>query len=211
MIHVMLNNRMLFQYLMNKVLFAVPLAAILAVSMLLVPALAAGSYTIVKAFKVQSTPASDDIAYGVTTSAPIPKEANDYINSLPLTVLGYGWLDTSTLETDGVVTGVFATIHPLFDDSTYATGDKWHAHTGLVAPVEDSNGDTILCLVQLSSPDYSLAIAGSALAQKLSSSDTTVTNADAATSFTLQPNDDCPNVEVPLVGALPIQVVAPAP
>jgi hypothetical protein len=196
---------MMFSISMKKVLLAVPLAAVLAVSMVFAPAIAAGSYTIVKSFEVEAD--DDEVEYEVETSAKIPKKADSYINSLPLTVFGYGWLDTSTLATDGVITGVFATIHPAFTDSTHSQGKKWHAHTGLVEPITDSNGNGILCLVLLESPDFSLELDGNELEQELSSADATVTNADAATAFTLQVNPDCPNVEVPLVAILNIQVV----
>jgi hypothetical protein len=81
----------------------------------------------------------------------------------------------------------------------------------LVEPITDSNGNGILCLVHLASPDFSPELDGNELEQELSSADATVTNADAATSFTLQVNGDCPNVEVPLVGILNLQVVAPSP
>lgn len=193
---------------MNKRYYAtiggVSFAAFMALSMVFVPALAAGSYTLVNNFKVKET--SQAVEYKVTTTAPIPKEANDYINDLPLTVLGYGWLDFGTTP----VTGVFATIHPAFTDSAFATGDKWHAHTGLVAPV-GTGGE--LCLVYLASPDFELKTSGATLQQTLEAADATVGSAevDGATSFTLQVNGNCPNVEVPLVGILNIEVVAPSP
>lgn len=200
---------------MNKRLYStlggVSFATFVALSMVFVPALAAGSYTLVNNFKVKETP--EEVNYKVMTTAPIPEEANDYINGLPLTVLGYGWLDFDTLASDGVVTGVFATIHPAFTDSTFATGDKWHAHTGLVAPVDTGE----LCLVYLASPDFELKTAGATLHQTLAAADATVGSAevDGATSFTLQLNGNCPNVEIPVLsdtaGLLNIEVVAPSP
>ena len=197
-------------------------AVIMAMSMVFVPAMAAGAYTMVKGFAVTPNPASDSVNYRVATTAPIPMEANDHINGLPLTVLGYGWLDFDTLGPHGTVTGVFATIHPLFTDSPFAAGDQWHAHSGLVQPVEDSGENDILCLVHLDSPEFSLSIAGSSLSQTLASADAKVgpRDVDGATSFTLVMNGECPNLELPYFAIgddepgpaiLNIEVVAPAP
>lgn len=216
--HIAYNPRADSINLVNLGIYAtmggVAFAAFMALSMVFVPALAAGSYTIVNNFNVKEE--QDDVVYKVMTTAPIPEEANDHINGLPLTVLGYGWLDFDTLESDDVVTGVFATIHPAFTDSTFATGDKWHAHTGLVAPVTVGE-DTILCLVFLASPDFELKTAGATLHQSLAAADATVGSAevDGATSFTLQLNGNCPSVEIPVLsetaGLLNIEVVAPSP
>jgi hypothetical protein len=179
--------------------------------MVMIPALAAGSYTTVIDYVVKQVPPPNPnkVVYEVTADAPIPPKANGDINSLPLTVLGYGWLDTGSATSSGIP-GVFATIHSAFTDSTHATGDKWHAHTGLVAPsTEDS---TKLCLVHLESPAFSLKNAGKTIEQTLASSDATVTSADLVTAFTLTVNEvDCPAIEVPVlsesVGAIPIQVI----
>jgi hypothetical protein len=153
------------------------------------------------------------LEYNVTTESRIPQTADSYIKSLPLTVLGYGWVDFDTLTSDGVVTGVFATIHPAFTDSTYSQGRFWHAHTGLVAPSETA--ENTLCLVYLASPQFDLKNVNNTITQTLSSADATVSSADVddATAFTLQINEDaCPAIEVPVLSEqlgtfLPIEVI----
>jgi len=190
-------------------------AAALSLSMIAIPALAAGSYLSIDSWSVKQVPApnQDKVSYKVTTEARIPPKADKYINSLPLTVLGYGWLDVNTSP----ITGVFATIHPAFTDSTFATGDKWHAHTGLVAP---STADSSrLCLVYLASPAFGLDLNKETLTQALASGDATVApgTADAAVPFTLNltTSDICPAIEVPVLsdsaGALSIEVLPLAP
>lgn len=188
-------------------LVASTLVAVVAISMMVAPVLAAGSYTLVKNFKVGKL-SSNTEGYALSTTAPIPKTADAYISSQ--LVFGYAWLDT----TSSPIKAVVATLHPGFNDSTFATGDKWHAHTATIVSTTTPSGDSILCLASIASPDFKLGIAGAGLVQALRSSDATVTTADAATSFVLQINGDCPGVEVPLNGTptiLNLQVVAPAP
>lgn len=196
----------------------IALAAIMTLS-ITTPALAAGlSYTLVNAFSIHSEPSTDEVVYRVTTSAQIPDEPNDYIEQdlAPLTVFGYGWLDADTTP----ITGVFATIHPAFTDSAFAPGEEWHAHTGTVAVVSVPYEEDILCLDSIASPDFSLKVTGSTLKQVLADIDATVSSqdADAATSFTLVVNEDCPTVPVPIyqnevpdIVHLPLQVITPAP
>lgn len=155
-------------------------AVVLTLSLVVVPALAAPSYTTVTASSVTSNPANTVYAFSATTDGTIPKVADSYIADQVL-VFGYAWLDVGTSPASAVV----ATIHPAAGKDSTQNPNNWHAHTAELAPTADCSGG--LQVVGLASPTAGVAITGNSITVTMNANSATVTpdTFDAATGFTL--------------------------
>jgi hypothetical protein len=151
--------------------------------MVVVPALAAPSYTTVTNSSVRQNPSGNVYTFSATTDGIIPKVADSYIADQVL-VFGYAWLDVGTSPISAVV----ATIHPAAGKDSTQNPNNWHAHTAQLAATADCSGFGLgLQVVGLLSPTSGVAITGNTINVTMNANSATVTpdTVDAATGFTL--------------------------
>lgn len=124
------------------------------------------------------------VKLSVTTDGPIPRRADDFINSNP--VVGLAWAD---LDSGKVLV---ATIHPVLGRDSHQNPDAWHLHTATLGSGATAPND--FCVVSIdSSPTAGIAIQGNTMRINVMAADLPVAPSafDAAVGFTIQGDPAC--------------------
>jgi len=157
----------------SKIILGISLAAVFAVSMVMLPAYAGGHAVVISATAAEK---GGSLKLSVTTGADIPRFPDGLANSV--LVFGYAWAD---LDTGDVV---LATIHPTIGRDSHQNPDAWHPHPGVLGQ-EGQSSD--FCVLSLGTAQGGIKIKGDTLSLNIASvqAGVSVDDLDGAVGFTV--------------------------
>jgi len=163
----------------TKTILGLSLAAVFAVSMMMLPAYAGGHNVVLSATADEK---DGSLKLSVTTGGDISRFPDALASSA--LVFGYAWAD---LDTGDVV---LATIHPNAGRDSNQNPDAWHPHPAVLgAGTADSN----FCVLSLGTAQGGIKIKGDTLSLNIETSQTSVTLAglDGAVAFRADVDAGC--------------------
>ena len=163
----------------TKTILGISLAAVFAVSMIMLPAYAGGHAVVTSATAEEK---GGSLKLTVTAGADISRFPDALANSA--LVFGYAWVD---LDTGDVV---LATIHPNAGRDSNQNPDAWHPHPGVLGQ-EGQSSD--FCVLSLGTAQGGIKIKGDTLSLNIASEQAgvSVDDLDVAVGFKVVVDSDC--------------------
>jgi len=132
------RSNLLILLMNTKTILGLSLAAVFAVSMMMLPAYAGGHAVVISATAAEK---GGSLKLSITTGADIPRFPDALANSV--LVFGYAWAD---LDTGDVV---LATIHPTIGRDSHQNPDAWHPHPGVLGQEGQRLSCCLTCCILL--------------------------------------------------------------
>jgi len=163
----------------TKTILGLSLAAVFAVSMMMLPAYAGGHNVVTSATADEK---DGSLKLSVTTGGDISRFPDALASSA--LVFGYAWAD---LDTGDVV---LATIHPNIGRDSNQNPDAWHPHQGVLNQQGQASD---FCILSLGTAQGGIKIKGDTLSLSIETSQTSVTLAglDGAVAFKVFADAGC--------------------
>jgi len=163
----------------TKTILGISLAAVFAVSMMMLPAYAGGHAVVTSATADEK---GGSLKLSVTTGGDISRFPDALASSA--LVFGYAWVD---LDTGDVV---LATIHPNAGRDSNQNPDAWHPHPGVLGQ-EGQSSD--FCVTSLGTAQGVIKIKGNTLSLNITTSQAGVSadDLDVAVAFKVVEDLDC--------------------
>jgi len=179
-----------------RAILGISLAAVFAISMIMLPAYAGGHAVVTSATAEQK---GGSLKLSVTAGADIPRFPDALANSV--LVFGYAWAD---LDTGDVV---LATIHPTIGRDSHQNPDAWHPHPGVLGLGEDQGSSSDFCVLSLGTAQGGIKIKGDTLNLNIASNQAgvSVDDLDGAVGFVVVADGDCGSTLVVNVTAAPVE------
>ena len=163
----------------TKTILGLSLAAVFAVSMMMLPAYAGGHAVVTSATADEK---GGSLKLSVTTGGDISRSPDGLASSA--LVFGYAWVD---LDTGNVV---LATIHPEIGRDSNQNPDAWHPHQGVL---DQQGQDSDFCVLSLGTAQGGIKIKGDTLSLNIASEQAgvSVDDLDVAVGFKVVEDLDC--------------------